>query len=155
MIGHLQRNKVADLLPHVGWIHSLDSERLLAEVGKQATHQQRSIEGFLQINISNEEQKHGFSPETFAEMSPDQTPPGVRILGLMGMAAYTEDAEEIRPTFRALRQLFEKHAPRWRAAGHPFDQLSMGMSGDFAVAIEEGATTVRIGSLLLEGLKEG
>lgn len=148
MIGHLQRNKVKYLAPFVHLIHSVDSERLLAEVDKQAEKNDRIIDCLLQLNISEEDAKSGLheaSTKELLERIDDY--PHVRIKGLMGMAAFTSDEDLIRSQFRRLRlakeMLSEVSHPRIQ-----MEELSMGMSGDFEIAIQEGATMVRIGSAI-------
>lgn len=152
MIGHLQRNKVEKTLPLVGLIHSVDSLRLLATLEEEAARQQRSLDVLLEVNASGEVSKHGFAPLELASVAPDiHKLQHVRVRGLMTMAAPTDDLERCRPTFRTLRQLRDQLQHELGAA-HDLRHLSMGMSGDFEVAVEEGATLVRIGSALFEGL---
>jgi pyridoxal phosphate enzyme (YggS family) len=146
-IGHLQSNKVKYLTPFVESIHSIDSIDLAQEVSERAKG--RLIRILLEVNISGEEQKHGFGP-TEAEFSAVRIAtecPNLVVSGLMGMASFEEDTERTRQQFRLLRKLRDEIAER-----HPelkaFRELSMGMSNDFEVAIEEGATIVRIGSAL-------
>lgn len=146
-IGHLQTNKVKLIVPFVQLIHGVDSLKLLKEIGKQAAKAGKLVDCLLQVHIAKEETKFGFSETELdsiqGELSP-ATVPDIRIRGLMGMASFTSDMETVRNEFRGLKQLFE----RWRQKGFDWDILSMGMSGDFRVAVEEGATMVRIGSLL-------
>ncbi|MEM7369207.1 MAG: YggS family pyridoxal phosphate-dependent enzyme [Bacteroidota bacterium] len=146
MIGSLQRNKVKYIAPFVHLIHSIDSERLLAEVNKQAAKHERIINCLLQLNISEEAVKSGFEEEEVEQLlrKIDEFP-HIRIMGLMGMAAFVAEEEIIRQQFRRLRLASEQ----FQAIEHPrieMKELSMGMSGDFEIAIEEGATLVRIGS---------
>lgn len=146
MIGTLQRNKVRQIAGFVHMIHSVDSERLLEEVDRQAAKVGRVIDCLLQINISHEEQKGGFSPEEATSvLARIASYPHIRVRGLMGMAEFTDDAGVVRAQFRSLANLREQ------LRGYTGDQvqmaeLSMGMSGDFEIAIAEGATLVRIGS---------
>lgn len=154
MIGHLQRNKVKYLAPFVHLIHSVDSERLLAEVDKQAAKCGRIIDCLLQLNISEEDAKSGLQEKsTQILLEKIESYPHVRIKGLMGMAEFTDDEAVIRNQFRRLRLAKEQLA----AVSHPrieLRELSMGMSGDFEIAIEEGATMVRIGSAIFGGRGE-
>ncbi len=152
LIGHLQRNKVRAVLPHAACIHSIDSLKLLARVGEIAGELSLVPRVLLEVNVSGEESKDGFSPASLrAEWGDIRAVPNVIVAGLMTMAPLSEDPEAARPTFRGLRELRDELR---QAAGAPaaLPELSMGMSGDFAVAIEEGATMVRVGSRLFEGL---
>ena len=143
-IGHLQKNKVRQALPLFGFFHSIDSTALAQAIDRIAGESSRTVEGLLEVNVSGEETKHGFTPEQLrAEFPALAKLPHLRICGLMTMAPYSDDPEEARPFFRALRQMRDELQS---AHGHPLPELSMGMSGDFAPAIGEGATLVRIGS---------
>jgi pyridoxal phosphate enzyme (YggS family) len=150
LIGHLQTNKVKYMAPFVSLIHSVDSLKVLAEINKQAARYDRVIDCLLQIHIAQEETKFGFD-EVEADAllnSPelDQLT-NVRIVGLMGMATNTDDEAQIRQEFRTLKQLFE----RLRIIQKPnvtLQELSMGMSSDYLIAIEEGSTMVRVGSAI-------
>jgi pyridoxal phosphate enzyme (YggS family) len=154
LVGHLQRNKVERTLPLVRYIHSVDSPRLLSALEAEAGRRQSPIEVCLEVNCSGETSKHGFDPGDVPGLS--RVLKGlrhVRVLGLMTMAAYEEDPERCRPTFATLRGLLA----RLRAEVgpiHPLEHLSMGMSNDFEVAVEEGATMVRLGTVLFDGLEE-
>ena len=145
-IGHLQSNKVKYLTPFIDAIQSIDSVALAKEVSLRT---ERPISILLEVNISGEEQKHGFKPSEVSaaieKISSDY--PNLIVNGLMGMASYEEDIERTRPQFALLRKLREEIAERHRNL-KAFTELSMGMSNDFEVAIEEGATIVRIGSAL-------
>lgn len=146
MIGHLQRNKVKYMAEWVHLIHSVDSERLLSEVSKQAQKAGRVIGCLLQINISDEEQKSGMDEDEARDLlNRLDAYPGVKIEGVMGMAAHTDDEEVIRSQFRRLRNASEDLGQ----IDHPrvnMREISMGMSHDYKIAIQEGATLVRIGS---------
>lgn len=148
LIGSLQRNKVKYIAEWVHLIHSVDSERLLAEIDKQAAKYNRLVDCLLQLNISAEEAKSGLEEESTADLLRRiDDYPHVRIKGLMGMAMFTDDQEVIRQAFRRLRLAKESLA----TIAHPriqLAELSMGMSGDFRIAIEEGSTMVRIGSAI-------
>lgn len=143
-IGHLQRNKVRQALPLFSFFHSIDSAALAEAIDRIAGETGREVEGLLEANVSGEATKHGFSPdrlrEEFAALA---RLPHLRIRGLMTMAPYSEHPEDARPFFRALRELRDELQAKHN---RPLPELSMGMSGDFAPAIEEGATLVRIGS---------
>ncbi len=149
MIGHLQRNKVERTLPLSYLIHSVDSARLLDEIETQARKQNLRPQVLLQINASHEDQKHGFDAEELAAILPRQETLTVKIVGLMGMAALSPDPEQARHAFGGLKAMIDKH----RGEHASLAQLSMGMSGDYEVAIEEGGTLVRVGSTLFEGLE--
>lgn len=143
-IGHLQKNKVRQALPLFGFFHSIDSTPLAAAIDRIAGETNKPVEGLLEVNVSGEETKHGFRPEQLRAEFPALTKlPNLRIRGLMTMAPYSDNPEDARPVFRALRELRDELQSEH---GHPLPELSMGMSGDFEPAIEEGATLVRIGS---------
>lgn len=146
-IGHMQRNKIDRTFPLVHLWHSVDSLRLLQALAKEGEAHGRPPNVLLQVNISSEGQKQGFAPEELPMLWPEVACLPVNLLGLMGMAAYADDPEEARPAFRLLRTLREQ-AP-W-----PLPYLSMGMSGDYEVAIEEGATHIRLGTTLFNGLED-
>jgi PLP dependent protein len=153
MIGHLQHNKIERTLPLVHMIHSVDSLRLWSAIQLEAQSIDKHPQLLLQMNASGEEQKQGFDyDELLAMPEPDEC--GAVMAGLMGMAAYSDDPELARPTFAALRQFRDRLRDHWSMIiGPQMEHLSMGMSGDFEVAIEEGATMVRIGTTLFEGLE--
>lgn len=149
LIGHLQRNKVDLVLPVTTQIHSVDSLRLLKRISESSVKIDRTQSVLLEINISGEEAKDGLSPadlreqwQQFCEL------PGIQIDGLMTMAPHSDNPESSRSVFCGLRELRDELA----AGLLPLTELSMGMSGDFEAAIEEGATLVRIGSSLYDGL---
>jgi pyridoxal phosphate enzyme (YggS family) len=151
-IGPLQSNKVKDLAPFIHTIHSIDSLRLLEEVNKQAARQNRMIRVLLEIHIAAEEGKHGFTPSEVKELMTKENIHSLNhiwICGLMGMATFTDDKTQIQKEFHSLRSLFQelKVSPALEGAGY-FDELSMGMTGDYALAIQEGSTMVRIGSYI-------
>jgi pyridoxal phosphate enzyme (YggS family) len=156
LVGHLQRNKVERTLPLAQMIHSVDSERLLDAIQAEVRRSVKPVDVLLEVNLSREPNKNGFSREQM--LSLDQAVVRARgyaiICGLMTMAAYTEDPETARATFAQLRQLRDELRDRWSPYGANMSELSMGMTNDFEVAIEEGATIVRIGSALFEGLSE-
>lgn len=152
MIGHLQRNKVRALLRHCRTIHSLDSQRLADELESEACRIDAMVDAYLEVNVSGEAAKGGVTPEEASSLiAAVQRQPHLRLRGLMTMAPLSDDAERSRPHFARLRELLE--ALRCRGVvDESCDGLSMGMSQDYVVAVEEGATAVRIGSALFEGL---
>jgi len=151
LIGHLQTNKVKYVTPFVHLIQSVDSVRLLQEINKQAIRNKRVVHCLLQVHIAQEETKFGFSTEevlTFvasAELSQLQS---VKIVGLMGMATYTEDVGQIRKEFQILKNLFDTLKKINLPTNMSMQELSMGMSSDYTIAIEEGSTMVRVGSAI-------
>jgi pyridoxal phosphate enzyme (YggS family) len=152
LIGHLQRNKIERTLPLVHRIHSGASLRLLAALEHEAERQGRRVDVLLEVNASREANKQGFAPEEVLELQPAlKELKCVRVTGLMTMAAYEENPERCRPTFVALRELRDQLRESVGAA-HPLTDLSMGMTNDFEIAVEEGATLVRIGTALFAGL---
>lgn len=147
LIGHLQRNKVRQALPLFDLLHSIDSLRLAEAVSREAVRAGREVEGLVQVNTSGEESKYGFSAEEAVDAVGRITElPGVRITGLMTMAPFTSDEGILRGTFSAARELFERCARE--VSGFEAKHLSMGMSNDFELAIEEGSTMVRLGTVL-------
>jgi len=150
-IGHLQTNKVKMVVGKAHLIHAVDSERLLKEIEKEAAKQSIIVRCLLQIHIAQEEAKFGFSPDELFDCLNSgilSTLPHVRIAGLMGMASFTENHEQVRKEFRLLKQLFEQVKSTHFFSDNNFRELSMGMSGDYPIAIEEGTTLVRIGSAI-------
>lgn len=153
MIGHLQSNKVKYIAPFIAMIESVDSLKLLFEIEKQAGKCKRTIDVLLQMHIAKEETKYGMNVNELNEVLEYYTAPGkplrhVRIRGLMGMATLTDDEQLIRQEFRALRNHFEFAKRGYLPADPSFTELSMGMSHDYRIAVQEGSTMVRIGSLL-------
>lgn len=149
MIGHLQSNKIKYIAPFIHLIHGVDSFKLLIEIDKQGKKIDRPISVLLQIHIATEESKFGFDIEELEAMlsSPEFTNlTHVQIQGLMGMASFTENQEQIRTEFRGLKQLYEELKKRSFPSFVNLQELSMGMSGDYQIAQEEGSTMVRIGS---------
>ena len=148
-IGHLQKNKVKYIAPYVALIHGIDSYKLLAEVDKQAEKAGRVIPCLLQIHIAQEETKFGFSPDECMAMLDEgiwRTLTHVQIAGLMGMATYTDNHEQIIREFSTLSSLFQKLKETHFKDEPAFCELSMGMSGDYPLAISQGSTLIRIGS---------
>ena len=143
-IGHLQKNKVRQALPLFSFFHSIDSTALAQAIDRIAGETGKPVDGLLEVNVSGEETKHGFTPDDLrGEFAALAKLPHLHIRGLMTMAPYSDNPEDARPVFRALRELRDELQS---AHGHPLPELSMGMSGDFVPAIEEGATLVRVGS---------
>ena len=152
LIGHLQRNKVEKTLPLVRWIHSVDSWRLLEALEQEAARRQQVVTVLLECNVSGEASKHGFAPTALPGVALQQTRlRWVHVRGLMTMAPYHAEPEQCRPTFAALRRLRDELRPQLTAP-HAMEHLSMGMSNDFEVAVEEGATMIRLGTVLFEGV---
>ncbi|AMQ56728.1 YggS family pyridoxal phosphate-dependent enzyme [Algoriphagus sanaruensis] len=151
MIGHLQSNKVKYIAPFVHLIHGVDSFKLLKEIDKQGKKINRVIPVLLQIHIAEEETKFGFDQTELEEMLISEEflqLTHVQIKGLMGMATFTENESQIRKEFNGLKQLFESLKSKALPAFVQLEELSMGMSGDYQIAQEEGSTMVRIGSAI-------
>lgn len=150
LIGHLQRNKVKYIAPFVSLIHAVDSVRLLEEVQKQAEINQRKIPVLLQMHIAQESEKFGFSEEELMHFLDDgvasEKYPNVLFSGMMGMATFTDDEHQIRQEFGNLKLLFDRIRSGFFADNDNFRTLSMGMSGDYSIALACGSTMVRIGS---------
>ncbi|MDH2207552.1 MULTISPECIES: YggS family pyridoxal phosphate-dependent enzyme [Empedobacter] len=144
MIGHVQTNKVKYMAPFVHLIHGVDSLKLLKEIHKQAEKNNRVIDVLLQQFIADEETKFGLDQEEIQQIMQEEVQhlPNVRVVGLMGMATFTEDENQIREEFRSLKSNFDSLKNNFEN----LTILSMGMSGDYQIAIEEGSTMVRIGS---------
>ena len=150
-IGHLQTNKIKYIARYVSLIHSIDSFDLLKEVNKHAVKNGRVIPCLLQFHIADEETKFGFSLEECEEMlqNPEfQELKNVAIHGVMGMATFTDDQGQVRGEFHHLRQIFDKLKTDYFPQNPDFKELSMGMSEDYPIAVEEGSTLVRIGSAI-------
>jgi pyridoxal phosphate enzyme (YggS family) len=149
MIGHLQRNKVKYIVPFVYLIHSVDSLRLLRMINKEAGKAGKIVDCLIQIHIAEEDTKYGFDETELSDALAEMKDlPNVRIRGLMGMATFTDDSTQIRREFATLKKLFDSTAQRDLPEGTTMEILSMGMSGDYELAIEEGSTMVRIGSAI-------
>ncbi|MEO3947466.1 YggS family pyridoxal phosphate-dependent enzyme [Gorillibacterium sp. CAU 1737] len=148
-IGHLQTNKVKDVVGRFPYIHSVDRLSLAQEISRKAVERGVTVNVYLQVNVSGEESKYGLAPEKLLPFARDvRELPGLAVIGLMTMAPYEAEPEETRPVFRGLREL-RNELNRAAVFSEPITGLSMGMSNDFEVAIEEGATLVRLGSVLL------
>ena len=149
IVGHLQSNKVKYIAPFVSLIHAVDSLKLLQEINKQAAKNNRIIDCLLQIYIAQEETKFGLNFEEAEQLlsSPAfQELKNVRIVGLMGMASNTDNKKQVRMEFRSLKNFFDKIKTQESRLETTYTILSMGMSSDYNIAIEEGSTMVRIGS---------
>ena len=152
MIGHLQRNKVELVLPVASLIHSVDSLRLAKRISTVASSREAAAEVLIEVNVSGEQSKDGFAPDELRSAWDEVLDlPGLTVRGLMTMAPRVEQPELARPYFVALRTLRDELAERCDSRA-TLSELSMGMSGDYEVAVEEGATLVRVGSALFEGL---
>jgi pyridoxal phosphate enzyme (YggS family) len=148
-IGHLQRNKVKYLAPFVDLIHGVESFRLLKEINKQAQKNNRVIDVLLQFFIANEKTKFGLSFEEAEAILSDENfkeLQNVRICGVMGMASFSNNQEQIREEFKTLKSTFDKLKSTFFDNEKSFNVISMGMSGDYKIAIEEGSTMIRVGS---------
>ena len=143
-IGHLQTNKVKMVVPYAHLIHSVDSERLLAEIDKAARAAGKVMDCLLEIHIAEEQTKQGFTPDEAVALAREASRyPNIRLRGVMGMATFTDDREQVRREFRSLKAVSE------RLSFLPgCDTVSMGMSGDWPIAVEEGTTIVRIGTAI-------
>lgn len=157
MVGHIQSRKSSDAAALFSWIHSVDRLKIARHLSKDAVELERTLDGLIEVNVSGEESKYGFDlsrwpdddaqTETFFETVEKMLElPALKLHGLMTMAPYVEDPETVRPVFRRLREVWD--ALRERFPGHAWPHLSMGMSGDFEVAVEEGATMVRVGTAI-------
>lgn len=150
-IGHLQRNKVKYIAPFVHLIHAVDSFKLLKEIDKRAAAEERIIDVLLQFKIAEEDTKYGYAAEdVFAMLDRGkwQNHPHVRIVGVMGMATYTDDKEQVTREFSSLQQYFKRLKTTYFPDTPHFKEISMGMSGDYPIALKHGSTMVRIGSKL-------
>lgn len=144
-IGTLQTNKVKYIVPFVWLIHSVDSKKLLETIDKEAAKKGRVIDVLMQVHIAEEDTKHGWDAGELIEYVSDgefRNLKNVRVKGVMGMATFTDDREQVRKEFRALKNTFEE----MKKVLPEIDTVSMGMSGDYDIAVEEGSTMVRIGS---------
>ena len=149
-IGHLQTNKVKLIVPFVSMIHAGDSIKLLRKINSEAKNAGKVIDVLIQAKVAQEDTKYGFSPKELKEdvlLSEIASFDSIRICGLMGMASFTSDQEQICQEMKALRQIFDTLQSS-HYFGDEFQTLSMGMSGDYKLAIQEGSTMVRIGSLI-------
>lgn len=154
MIGHLQSNKVKYIAPFVKLIHGVDSFSLLQEINKQGQKNNRVLDVLVQFHIAKEESKFGFSwddAESMLKSAEFSSLTHVRVVGVMGMASFTSDEQMIRSEFRELKIYFDKLKETYFKNENSFREISMGMSGDYPIALEEGSTLVRIGSAIFGG----
>ena len=150
-IGHLQTNKVKYIAPYVALIHAVDTLKLLKEINKQAEKVGRTIDCLLQVHVAKEETKFGFLPDELREMLEGnewKELKNVRIRGLMCMATNTDDESQIHREFHEVKELFDEMKTRYFHNDSTFTELSMGMSDDYKIAIAEGSTMIRVGSLI-------
>jgi pyridoxal phosphate enzyme (YggS family) len=151
-IGHLQVNKVKYIAPFIHTIQSVDSLRLLEEIDRQAQKYNREINTLLQIHIAQETHKFGFLYEEVEQLLKKKAFDAfknIRVTGLMGLATFTDNVQQVRREFNGLNAFFTKIKPIYFVGAHFFNELSIGMSDDYLIAIEEGSTMVRIGSRIL------
>jgi len=151
LIGHLQSNKVKFIVPFVSMIQSVDSYKLLSVINSEASAIGRVVNCLLQIHIAREETKYGFSPEELDRILGTQDISllrNVKICGVMGMATFTSDSDQVASEFLFLKEYFNVLKNNFFKAESDFREISMGMSGDYEVAVEQGSTMVRIGSLI-------
>jgi pyridoxal phosphate enzyme (YggS family) len=150
-IGHLQTNKVKHIIPFIRLIQSIDSMKLLKEVDKEAKRNDRIIDCMLQFHIATEETKFGFSYEEASDLLSSQefkTLRNIRIIGVMGMATFTSNVTLIEKEFGKLKDYFDELSKKYFPSDQEFKEISMGMSGDYHIAIQQGSTMVRIGSAI-------
>jgi len=148
-IGHMQTNKVKYIAPFISIIHAVDSLKLLKEINKQAVKHDRSIDCLLQFHIADEASKFGFSIDEAVEVLKSEdykNLKNVNIIGVMGMSTFTSNTDQVRREFQTLKRIFDKLKDDFFADTDQFQEISMGMSGDFQLAIMEGSTMVRIGT---------
>ncbi|WP_321516457.1 YggS family pyridoxal phosphate-dependent enzyme [Marinifilum fragile] len=151
MIGHLQTNKVKYIAPFVSLIHAVDSLKLLKEINKQALKNDRVIDCLMQFHIADEDTKFGLDlndAERIINSEEYQNMQNVRIVGVMGMATYTDDEKQIRSEFGNLKSIYSELKSKFFPDEESFKEISMGMSGDYKLAIEEGSTMIRVGSTI-------
>ncbi len=150
-IGHLQTNKIKYIIPYVSLIHSIDSLNLLKEVNKEAAKKGRRVDCLLQFHIAQEDTKFGLSYDEAEELLSSteyKQMKNIRIVGVMGMATFTDNREQVSVEFGSLRTIFDRLKQEYFSAEDWFCELSMGMSDDYSLAIEQGSTLVRVGSAI-------
>lgn len=150
-IGHLQTNKVRAIVPYVAMIHSVDSQRLLECLDAEARRVDKVVNVLLQLHVAKETTKYGFTCEECLNLAASgvfASLKNVRVCGVMGMATNTDDDDAVREEFRAVKRIFEQLKATYFAEQSYFNEISMGMSDDYLIAIEEGSTMVRIGSTI-------
>ena len=151
LIGHLQSNKVKYIVPFISMIQSVDSYRLLTVINNEASKIRRIVNCLLQIHLASDETKFGFSMDELKEMFDNEDfskMESIRICGVMGMATFTDDYNLVKHEFDYLKSCFDSLRLKYFSTGRHFTEISMGMSGDYKIALEAGSTMVRIGSLL-------
>lgn len=151
MIGHLQRNKVKYMAPFVSLIHGVDSLKLLKEINKQAAKNDRVQDCLLQMFIATEETKFGFAESEVLEMLDSEefaTLANIRVKGVMGMASNTDNVDQVKREFSSLRRFFDQLSAHQFSGDEAFSEISMGMSGDYELALDQGSTMIRVGSLI-------
>ena len=149
MIGHLQSKKVKKIAPFVHLIHGVDSIKLLKEINKQALNNNRTIDCLLQFHIAQETTKFGFAFEEVEDFLKSReliSLNNIRIIGVMGMASFSDNEAQVRSEFRILKEYYDRIKRNYGSDLNHFTEISMGMSGDYKIAIEEGSTMVRVGS---------
>lgn len=153
LIGHLQRNKVKYIAPFIALIHSVDSFKLLKEINKEAKKNDRTIPCLLQFHIAEEESKFGLTLDKAKKILANEafdTLKNIEIQGVMGMATFTDDKDKVRKEFKSLKEIFNTMKTNYFKENENFKIISMGMSGDYEIALEEGSNILRIGSILFE-----
>lgn len=151
MIGHMQSNKVKFIAPFINMIHSVDSAKLLGVINNEGLKNNRIINCLLQVHIAEEETKYGFSYDEVQQLfnkNDNASLNNARICGLMGMATFTDNKDQVRKEFKKLAEFFHLLKHSYFSTSEYFRELSMGMSGDYKIALEEGATIIRIGSVI-------
>jgi hypothetical protein len=151
MIGHLQSKKTKHIAPFVSLIHGVDSFKLLGEINKQAERNDRVIDCLIQFHIATEATKFGFdfpSVDTWLDQGNLSELKNIRLRGVMGMATFTQNKDQVREEFQNLKRIFDRLKDAHFGSNDYFGQISMGMSGDYRIALEEGSTMIRVGSLI-------
>lgn len=151
LIGHLQSNKVKQVVSMVGMIHSVDSLKLLNKIQTESQKINRVVPCLIQVHIAMEDSKFGFAPEEVEELFQHlqmEDYPNVRFCGLMGMASFVDDDQQVTNEFRLLKNLFDKLRAEYMADNPDFQEISMGMTGDYKLAVSQGSTMIRVGTLL-------
>jgi pyridoxal phosphate enzyme (YggS family) len=156
MVGHLQRNKVRLAVTVFDWVHSVDSVRLARALSERVADRREALPVLVEVNAGEEQQKHGFGPDEAVDRAAEIAElPGLSVRGLMTMAPWTEDPTVLRTTFRRARSVFDRLTAAAGRMQGSIDTLSMGMSGDYPIAVEEGATMLRLGTALFGSRQEG
>lgn len=149
MIGHLQKNKVKYIAPFISLIHSVDNLALLQTINKEAAKNKRKISVLVQVKIATEETKFGSSETELNSLIAESFHlENITVCGVMGMATFTDDMDQVRQEFKSLKSTFDRLKSQYYASKDWFKEVSMGMSGDYKIALDEGSTMIRVGSLL-------